>query len=49
MEDDAWVSDGSIEMDVPESRYRENGYEPPFDGLPSKEEYEAAKAKASTA
>jgi hypothetical protein len=45
MEDDAWVSDGSIGMDVPEGRYRDNRYEPPFDELPSKEEYEAAKAK----
>ena len=28
---------------VPEDFYREGGYKPPFDELPWKEEYEAAK------
>lgn len=42
---DARVSDGTIAMDIPEQRYRDNGYEPPFDDLPWKEDYEAAQAR----
>jgi hypothetical protein len=30
---------------MPDSRYRDRGYEPPYDRLPSKKEYEALKAK----
>jgi hypothetical protein len=28
LSDDAWVTDGTIGMDVPEARYRERGYVP---------------------
>lgn len=45
MEDDAWVEDRGIGMDIPESLYRTRGYEPPFDDLPWKEDYDAAQAK----
>jgi hypothetical protein len=41
----AYVSDGNFIFDMPESRYRDRGYEPPYDQLPSKNEYEALKGK----
>lgn len=41
----AYVSDGNFIFDMPESRYRDRGYEPPYDQLPSKKEYEALKGK----
>jgi hypothetical protein len=41
----AFVSDGKLIFDMPESRYRDRGYEPPYDQLPSKKEYEALKRK----
>lgn len=34
VEDDVWVDDGRMGYDIPESRYRVNGYEPLFDSLP---------------
>lgn len=34
IEDDAWVEDDGVSMDIPESRYRERGYEPKFEDLP---------------
>jgi hypothetical protein len=39
----AYVSDGSFIFDVPESRYRDRGYEPSYDQLPTKKEYQALK------
>ena len=41
----AYVSDGTFIIDMPESRYRDRGYEPPYGQLPFKKEYEALKAK----
>jgi len=40
---DARVTDGTTEMDVPESVYRARGYQPDFDKLPWKGEYDAKK------
>jgi hypothetical protein len=34
LEDDAKVTDGTITFDLPESRYRARGLEPPFERLP---------------
>ncbi len=31
--------------EIPRQRYEAQGYEPPFDYLPTKEEYEARKAR----
>lgn len=39
-----FVDYGATSMDVPEDEYRESGHQPPFEQLPWKEEYEAAKA-----
>jgi len=43
-EDDAQVEDvhGGSSMPLSESIYRERGYDPPFDELPSSEEYHAS-------
>jgi hypothetical protein len=41
----AYVSDGTFIFDMPESRYRDRGYEPPYEQLPSKKKYEARKGK----
>jgi len=41
----AYVTDGTIGMDVPEARCRQNGYQPDYDDLPTREAYEAAKAE----
>jgi hypothetical protein len=38
---DACVTDGTTVMDVPESVYRARSYEPDFDKLPWKDEYDA--------
>lgn len=44
-EDSAHMIDsGGHEWDVPKSRYLEQRYEPAFDTLPTKEEYEARNA-----
>ena len=40
----AQVSDGKNSIPIPRDRYEENGYEPPCDRLPTKEEYEARDA-----
>ena len=32
--DKAYVTDGTIGLDIPEARYREREYEPKFDDLP---------------
>lgn len=37
----AFVSDGTMGFDVPEHLYRERGYNPTFEALPTREEYEA--------
>jgi len=35
IQDDAWVDSGcGVSMCMPETRYRREGYLPPFDGLP---------------
>ena len=46
-EDDAQVEDvnGGSSMPLSESVYRERGYDPPFDELPSSDEYYAALAE----
>ena len=41
----AYVSDGNLIFDMPEVRYRDRGYEPSYDQLPSKKEFEASKGK----
>jgi hypothetical protein len=41
----AYVSDGNFIFDMPEGRYRDRGYEPLYDQLPSKKEYEVLKGK----
>ncbi len=43
----AYVTDDTIGMDVPEGTYRQKGYHPDYDSLPSKEEYDADKAKGN--
>jgi len=43
-----FVSDGTLIFDMPESRYRDRGYEPPHNQLPSKKEYEALKGKEAS-
>lgn len=44
-EDSAHMIDGGgNEYDVPRSRYESQSYAPPFDSLPTREEYEAARA-----
>lgn len=40
----AQVSDGKHSIPIPRDRYEDNRYEPPFDHLPTKEQYEAANA-----
>jgi hypothetical protein len=42
---DAFVTDGARGMDVPESYYRARGYQPDFDCLPWKDEYDAKKPR----
>lgn len=37
IEDDVWLDDGGIAMDIPESLYRSRGYEPDLDSLPWKD------------
>lgn len=51
MEADAQVQDvhGGSDMPLPESTYRERGYEPPFDELPERDDYLADKKDASDA
>ena len=34
MEDDVWIEDAGVAMDIPESRYIDRGYEPPLETLP---------------
>lgn len=41
----AFVSDGAQGFDVPEARYRMNGYDPAFDALPTKEEFDSNGGK----
>ena len=41
MEDDVWVEDAGVGMDVPESLYRERGYEPAVEKLPWKDDGDA--------
>jgi len=50
MEDEAQVQDvnGGTDMPLPESRYRECGYQPPFDALPWQDVYFAARVNRST-
>jgi hypothetical protein len=40
--------DSRSEMDITEQRYRERRYQPVFDALPWKDEYEAAKSIVAT-
>lgn len=46
MENDVQVGDvnGDNDMPLPESIYRERGYQPPFDELPWQEKYFSEKA-----
>ena len=39
----AYVTNGTMEFQVPEADYRAFGYEPNYDNLPWKENYDAAK------
>jgi len=45
----AYVTDETIGFDVPEQQYRAKGYKPDYDQLPSKDAYDAAEAKKSSA
>lgn len=45
----AYVTDGVETFDVRESDYRAEGYKPDYDGLPSKQDYDAAVAARMTA
>ena len=45
IEDDAHVEDAGTDMPLPESIYRQRGYEPPFDDLPWSDDYFASKDK----
>lgn len=42
-QDSARITDDTIGMDVSEAQYRERGYQPPFDKLPWKHEYDTAQ------
>lgn len=43
VEDSVYIEDeGGAAMDIPRSRYEIQGYEPPYNELPSKEEYLAS-------
>jgi hypothetical protein len=44
-QDSAHVTDGTLTMDVSEAKYRESGYQPPFEKLPWKPEYEASQKR----
>lgn len=46
---DGWVTVdyGTSRMPIDRDTYEENGYLPPFDKLPSKEEYEAGNTPKS--
>jgi hypothetical protein len=39
-----YVTNGAMAFQVPEAEYRAFGYEPDYDKLPWKEDYEAARA-----
>ena len=39
----ARVTDGDKEFDIPEVGYRDRGFQPEFDDLPLKADYEAAQ------
>ncbi len=43
----AQVSDGLISVPIPRDRYLARGYEPPFEKLPTKKEYDLEKADGS--
>lgn len=34
IEDGVWITDGKNGLEISESRYRDNEYEPPFEQLP---------------
>lgn len=40
----AQVSDGKNAVPVPRDQYEAKGYQPAFDDLPTREEYEASRA-----
>jgi hypothetical protein len=46
-EEEAYVEDGTIGSFVPRSRYEDRGYTPPFDKLPTQEEYEKGKGASN--
>ncbi len=46
-EEEAYVEDGAIASFVPRSSYESNGYKPPFESLPTQEEYETAQRAGS--
>ncbi len=43
----ATIFDGNNAIPIPKARYVQQGYEPPFDQLPTKKEYDAKNAKGS--
>ena len=43
----AYVTNGAMAFQVAEAEYRAFGYEPDYDKLPWKEDYDAARARAS--
>ncbi len=45
----AYVTDGTDAFDILESDYRRNGYQPDYDSLPAKEDYDATVAARTTA
>jgi len=40
----AYITDGTLAFDITEAHYRKRGYQPPYDNLPSKQQYDAANA-----
>lgn len=49
MDETAYVEDGGIASFVERSSYEERGYEPPFDTLPTEEQYRARQSGADNA
>jgi hypothetical protein len=45
----AYVTNGAMAFQVPEAEYRAFGYEPDYDKLPWKEDYDAARVRPDLA
>ena len=47
-EAEAYVEDGTLGSFVPESRYKDKNYQPPFEKLPTQEQYNDRAAKKAS-